>query len=72
MLPENALGRVTTETTRIASEPLGEGLFRQVHKITITGRDGQRLQAIAVNDASAEECSVSPVQIYVIRRALPP
>ena len=57
-----------TKTRRIASEPLGKGLYRQVHHVTLTEKAGKIIEAITVNDASAEECSMSGVDVFVVTR----
>jgi hypothetical protein len=57
-----------TVTKRIASEKIGEDLYRQVHHITFTEKSGHTIQAITVNDASHEECSMSGVEVHIISK----
>ena len=57
------------KVSRIASEQIGPDLYRQVHKVTF--RVGVReLIVLAVNDVSHEECSMGPVQVYVVSKVL--
>ena len=55
-----------TKTTRLASEQIGEDLFRQVHRVTFTEKSGHVMEAITVNDASLEECSMSGVDVFLV------
>ena len=59
-----------TKTVRLSSEKIGKNLYRQVHLVTFTRKDGSALEAVTVNDASNEECSESDVQVFVITRDL--
>jgi hypothetical protein len=61
-----------TKATLLASEPLEDGMFRQVHLVTFTEKAGNGIQVITVNDASRDECSMSGVDVYVISRHLGP
>ena len=45
-------------------------VFRQVHRVIVTVADDEKLDAIVVNDASAEECSMGPVELFLIDRHL--
>lgn len=60
---DKAGGYDKTEVTRLTSEPLGNGIFRQVHRVSIQDGDNSFV-AITVNNASAIECSESPVEVY--------
>jgi hypothetical protein len=55
-----------TVTKRLASQKIGDNLFRQVHLVIFTEKSGNTIQVITVNDASFEECSMSAVDVYVI------
>ncbi len=55
---------------RIASEKIGKDLYRQVHRVTLTENGGNVIEVITVNDASHEECSMSPVDVYVVSKHL--
>lgn len=59
-----------TTVVRVASEKIGKDLYRQVHKITFFDKSGHKIEVITVNDASHVECSMSGVEVFVIRRDL--
>lgn len=61
-----------TKTVRIASERIGKDLWRQVYDVTFTEHSGRKIEAIAVHEASREECSMSGVELYVVSRRLGP
>jgi hypothetical protein len=54
-----------TQVVLIASQKIGKDLYRQVHRVTYVRHDGTTIEAIAVNDASHVECSMTGVQVYV-------
>ncbi len=59
-----------TTVTRLASERVGDDLYRQIHRVSFVRKSGAKLEAITVNDASNEECSMSGVDVYVIEKML--
>jgi hypothetical protein len=59
-----------TRTERLASEKIGPDLYRQVHLVAFQQKDGHVLEAITVNDASSDECSMSDVQVFVVSKDL--
>ena len=61
-----------TRTVRFASEEVRRGVFRQVHHVTFTEKSGTTIEVITVNDASNQECSEGPVDVYVISKHLGP
>jgi len=61
-----------TEVTRLASEQVKKGLWRQIHLVRYYRKDGTYLEAVAVNDASNDECSMSEVRTLVISEELLP
>jgi hypothetical protein len=61
-----------TTTVRLASEKKGKGLWHQVYYVTFTKKSGEVLEAIAVHDASLEECSMSGVEVFVVSKHLNP
>jgi hypothetical protein len=61
-----------TKTIRLASEPLKDGLFRQVHRVTFTEKSGNTMDVITINEASHDECSMSGVDVFVVSRSLGP
>lgn len=66
----NKLNFLKTKTVRLASEKIGNNLYRQIHYVTFTEKSGNTIQVITVNDASNEECSMSNVDVFVISRYL--
>lgn len=61
-----------TKTVRVASEKIGNDLWRQVYHVTFTKKSGDAIDAIAVHDASQEECSMSGVEVFVVSNHLNP
>lgn len=61
-----------TVVKRIASDKIGKDLWRQVHLVKYYRKDGSTLKALAVSNASLEECSMSDVQTFVISEELSP
>ena len=59
-----------TKTMRLASEKVGKDLWHQVYQVTFTKQSGEPIDAIAVHDASQEECSMSGVEVFVVSRHL--
>ena len=49
---------------QINSSKIGRNLYRQVFKITFPLKSGGTVEAIAISDASREECSMSDVTVY--------
>lgn len=65
-----ALDFAKTETTRLASEEIGENLYRQVHLIRFIEKSGRTIEVVTINDASSVECSMSGVEVFVIAKRL--
>lgn len=61
-----------TKTVRLASERIGKDLWRQVYHVTFTKKSGGIIEAIAVHNASSEECSMSGVEVFVVCKHLKP
>jgi hypothetical protein len=59
-----------TKTIRLASEKIGSDLFRQVHLVTFTLKNGETIEAITINNVSREEGSMSGVKTFVISKAI--
>jgi hypothetical protein len=59
-----------TQVKRFASERIGDDLYRQVHLIRFSTMSGKKVSVITVNDASSEECSMSPVEVYLLDKQL--
>ena len=56
-----------TSSIRIASEKIAKDLYRQVHLVTYVEKKGKVFQLITINNASHEECSMSNVEVYLIK-----
>ena len=61
-----------TQTVRVASEKIVKGLWHQVYHVTYTKKSGEVIDAIAVHDASEQECSETGVEVFVISKHLNP
>jgi len=61
-----------TKTARRASEKVSKGLWRQVYHVTFIKKSGETIEAIAVHDASLDECSMSGVEVFVVSSHLNP
>ncbi len=59
-----------TKTARLASEQIGKDLWHQVYYIEFTKKSGDTIDAIAIHDASTEECSMTGVEVFLISRHL--
>jgi hypothetical protein len=61
-----------TKTVRLASEKIGKDLWHQIYHVTFTKTSGELIEAIAIHDASTEECSITGVEVFVISKHLYP
>ena len=61
-----------TKTVRLASERIGKDLYHQVYDVKYTEKSGKIIEAIAVHDASQEECSMTGVDVFVVSQHLGP
>jgi hypothetical protein len=59
-----------TKTVRLASEKIGKDLYHQVYDVIFTEYSGPTIEAIAVHDASHEECSMTGVALFVVSQRL--
>jgi hypothetical protein len=59
-----------TKTVRIASQKIGKDLWHQVYLVTFTKKASGTIEAIAVHDASTQECSMTGVEVFVISKRL--
>lgn len=66
----NKIDFTKTRTIRLASEKIGNNLYRQIHIIKFTEKSGKTIEVITINNASNEECSMSGVDTYVISKHL--
>ena len=58
----------TTTVQVIASEKIDKDLYRQVHLVRFFKQTGEELDAITVNNASSQECSMSDVEVYLVAK----
>jgi hypothetical protein len=56
--------------TRLSSEEIRPGLFRQVNRIVFPRRSGSALTVLTIGNASLEECSMDAPAVFVISRVL--
>jgi len=59
-----------TKTIRLASEKIGEDLYRQIHHVIFTEKSGNVIEVITINEVSSIECSMSGVDVFVISKHL--
>ncbi|MEW6229688.1 MAG: hypothetical protein AB1700_16625 [Bacillota bacterium] len=59
-----------TRSTRIVSERIGKDLYRQVHRVIFSKKNGDRIELMTVSDASHDECSMGAVQVFLISKQL--
>ncbi len=59
-----------TRVSRLASEKIGKDLYRQIHEVTFVKKAGDKVIAVAVSDASQEECSMGGVKVFVVSQQL--
>ncbi len=55
---------------RLASEKIDKDRYRQVYRIAFHSDTGPDVEVITSSEASFEECSMSPVDVYVVSRHL--
>jgi hypothetical protein len=59
-----------TVVTRLASEEIRRGIYRQIHRIVFAQKSGGTIEVITSNDASEAECSESGVEVFVVSQHL--
>jgi hypothetical protein len=55
---------------RLASEQTGKDLFRQIYRVTFPLASGGEIEVITSSEASNEECSMGPVDVFVVSQHL--
>ncbi len=55
-----------TKVVILASEKVSKDLYRQIHLVTFFEKTGRKIEAITSNEASTHECSMSPVEVFVV------
>lgn len=66
----NKLDFTKTKTIRLASEKIGKDIYRQIHYIIFTEKSGNTIEVITSNNTSNDECSMSGVDVFVVRQHL--
>jgi hypothetical protein len=61
-----------TKTIRLASELESAGRYRQIHETIFVTTSGRKIRVITSSLASADECSESGVEVFVVSKHLPP
>ncbi|AFC84795.1 hypothetical protein Fraau_0305 [Frateuria aurantia DSM 6220] len=69
-LDTRQLDSASTRVVRMASEPLPGGLYQEVYHVVFQQEDGKRLEVITRSKASDQECSMGPVEVYLVNRKL--
>lgn len=59
-----------TKASLIMNEKIGADLYRQLHKIEYVDTKGNHYGVLTISDASSEECSMSEVQVFIIKEVL--
>jgi len=70
LVERNQIDASKTKVIRLASEKIGNDLYRQIHQITFYKKTGESIEVITSNEVSSEECSVSAVKVFVVSRHL--
>ncbi|OAN11665.1 hypothetical protein A3K86_22385 [Photobacterium jeanii] len=55
-----------TVVNRMASEKIGNDIYRQIHHVSFKLKTGKVVEVITSNDASSEECSQGTVDVFLI------
>lgn len=66
MIDPDQMDFTATKATRLAAEPRGHGLYREVYHITFREKTGKTFDVITTSDASNEECSMSGVDVFIV------
>lgn len=56
--------------TELGAQKVGKDLYRQVHLVRFVTRAGEVIQAITVNNASNQECSMGGVEVYPVSKKI--
>ncbi|GMQ48570.1 hypothetical protein VB10N_35690 [Vibrio sp. 10N] len=57
----------STVVTLLASEKIGEDIYRQIHHVDFKLHTGEVITVITSNEATSEECSYSGVDVYEVK-----
>lgn len=64
------LDQNATAATLLAAQPLGHGRYKEIYDIIFRDRSGHATEVVTSNEASADECSMSDVAVWVVSRHL--
>ena len=56
------------KSMRVPSERIGKDPYRQVHLVTFVERSGNEIEIVTVSDGPSQECSMGPVDVYIVSR----
>ena len=70
LIDNNSVDFQKTKVIRLASEKIGEDLYRQIHHVSFTEKSGNLIEVITSNAASNVECSMTGVDVFIISRHL--
>jgi hypothetical protein len=59
-----------TVVKKLASRPVQKNIYHQIHLVELHEKSGKIIQVITANDATSDECSGGPVDVYVISKHL--
>lgn len=57
------------KSAAIVSERIGKDLWRQLFRVSFPLKSGRHVEALVISDASAEECSMSEPQIFLVSKS---
>jgi len=60
-----------TTSRMLVSERIRQNLWRQVFRVTFPLKNGGKVEAIVINDASQEECSMTAPEVFLVSKQLP-
>jgi hypothetical protein len=66
----NAVDFSKTKTERLASQSIDGKMWHQVYLVTYFKKSGEKVEVIAIHDASDEECSMTDVDVFVVSQHL--
>ena len=59
------------QSRMIVSDRIRRDLWRQVYRVTFPLKSGPAVEAIVINDASTEECSMATPHIFLVAKEFP-
>jgi hypothetical protein len=67
--PTEAVDFSKTTNTRLSSVKISEKLYRQIHLVTFTKKNGESIEVITDHVASWTECSEDGADLYIIKKS---